>query len=113
MLALQLLHLCWFISPGPNGLLIAKTVATQSQKHGFANVLGFLTAFYIQGSLVVFGLAMVLVQSVFIFTIVKYLGAAYLCWIGIKALKEMWQDRKNNCSAKRATYTTIFSFSLC
>lgn len=100
------------ISPGPNGLLVAKTVATQSQKHGFANVFGFITAFYIQGSLVVFGLALVLVQSILLFTIVKYLGAAYLCWIGIKALREMRKNKSTlatqSNSAKKQSIRAAF-----
>lgn len=32
------------------------------------------------------GISIILVQSVTAFAVVKYLGAAYLCWIGVKAL---------------------------
>lgn len=32
-----------------------------------------------------------LVQSATAFTVVKYLGAAYLCWIGIKSLIAAWR----------------------
>lgn len=73
-------------SPGPNGVLIAKTVPTSGKAAGFANVLGFITAFYLHGALSVLGISIILVQSATAFTIVKYLGAAYLCWIGLKAL---------------------------
>lgn len=74
------------MSPGPNGVLIAKTVPTSGRSAGFANVAGFVTAFYLHGALSVLGISLILVQSATAFTIVKYLGAAYLCWIGIKAL---------------------------
>ena len=74
------------MSPGPNGVLIAKTVPTSGRAAGFANVAGFVTAFYLHGALSVLGISILLVQSATAFTIVKYLGAAYLCWIGIKAL---------------------------
>ena len=74
------------ISPGPNGVLIAKTVPTSGRHAGFANVAGFLAAFYLHGALAILGISIILVQSAWAFTIVKYLGAAYLCWIGIKAL---------------------------
>lgn len=73
-------------SPGPNGVLIAKTVPTSGKAAGFANVLGFITAFYLHGALAVLGISIILVQSAAAFTFVKYLGAAYLCWIGVKAL---------------------------
>ena len=75
------------LSPGPNGILIAKTVAMSGKKAGFANIAGFVTAFYIHGSLAIFGISLLLVQSGTAFLIFKTLGAAYLIWLGIKALK--------------------------
>lgn len=74
------------MSPGPNGVLIAKTVPTSGRAAGFANVAGFITGFYLHGALSVLGISILLVQSAVAFTLFKYLGAAYLCWIGIKAL---------------------------
>ncbi|NQV83767.1 MAG: LysE family translocator [Rhodospirillales bacterium] len=74
------------MSPGPNGVLIAKTVPTSGRSASFANVAGFVTAFYFHGAFSVLGISIILVQSATAFAIVKYLGAAYLCWIGVKAL---------------------------
>lgn len=74
------------ISPGPNGVLIAKTVPTSGRAAGFANVLGFITAFYLHGALSILGISLLLVQSAFAFTLIKYIGAAYLCWLGIRSL---------------------------
>lgn len=80
------------ISPGPNGFLIAKTVPVSGQKAGFANVGGFIAAFYVHGSLSIFGISILLVQSAMAFTIFKMLGAAYLIWIGIKALSSVFNQ---------------------
>ena len=74
------------ISPGPNGLLITKTVPLSGHKAGFANICGFIAAFYVHGTLSIFGISMILVQSAQAFFVFKMLGAAYLIWIGIKAL---------------------------
>ncbi|MGD1877453.1 MAG: LysE family translocator [Kiloniellaceae bacterium] len=79
------------MSPGPNGVLIAKTVPTSGRAAGFANVAGFVAAFYLHGSLSIFGISVILVRSAEAFFVVKMLGAAYLCWIGIKALREAWR----------------------
>lgn len=76
------------ISPGPNGVLIAKTVPTSGKAAGFANVAGFAVAFYVHGALSILGISLILVQSAQAFFIVKMLGAAYLCWIGYKALRD-------------------------
>ncbi|RNF35793.1 LysE family translocator [Paracoccus methylarcula] len=75
-------------SPGPNGVLIARTVPTSGPAAGFANIAGFFTAFYIHGALSILGISIILLQSATAFTIVKYLGAAYLFWIGIKSLRQ-------------------------
>lgn len=74
------------MSPGPNGVLVARTVPTSGRAAGFANVAGFVSAFYLHGALSILGISIILVQSATAFAIVKYLGAAYLCWIGIKSL---------------------------
>lgn len=74
------------MSPGPNGVLIAKTVPTSGRGAGFANVAGFVTGFYLHGALSVLGISIILVQSASAFAVVKYLGAAYLVWVGLKAL---------------------------
>ena len=74
------------ISPGPNGVLIAKTDPTSGRVAGLANVAGCVTAFYLHGALSILGISLILVQSAMAFAVVKYLGAAYLCWIGAKAL---------------------------
>lgn len=79
------------MSPGPNGVLIAKTVPTSGRAAGFANVAGFVTGFYLHGAMSILGLSIILVQSATAFAIIKFLGAAYLCWIGAKALISAWQ----------------------
>ena len=79
------------MSPGPNGVLIAKTVPTSGKAAGYANIAGFVSAFYLHGTLAIFGFSMILVQSAQLFFIVKMAGAAYLCWIGFKALRDAWR----------------------
>ena len=79
------------MSPGPNGVLIAKTVPTSGKAQGFANVVGMGAAFYVHGALSILGISLILVQSAQAFFIVKMLGAAYLCWIGFKSLRDAWR----------------------
>jgi threonine/homoserine/homoserine lactone efflux protein len=90
------------ISPGPNGILIAKTVPLSGKSAGFANIGGFVVAFYIHGSLSIFGQSIVLVQSPYAFLIFKLLGSTYLCWIGAKSLYEAWKNREYIMESKPA-----------
>lgn len=80
------LSLLLVVSPGPNGVLIAKTVPTSGRNAGFANIAGFFTSFYVHGAFSILGISGILMQSATAFMVVKYIGAAYLFWIGIKAL---------------------------
>jgi threonine/homoserine/homoserine lactone efflux protein len=79
------------ISPGPNGVLIARTVPTSGKAAGFANIAGFFASFYLHGAFSILGISIILLQSAQAFFIVKMLGAAYLCYVGVKALLEAWK----------------------
>ena len=79
------------MSPGPNGVLLAKTVPTSGKAAGFANIAGFVVAFFLHGAFAIFGLSVLLLQSANLFTAVKLAGAAYLIWIGVKALRDAWR----------------------
>ncbi|MEC9246474.1 MAG: LysE family translocator, partial [Pseudomonadota bacterium] len=48
------------MSPGPNGVLIAKTVPTSGKAAGFANIAGFFAAFYVHGALSILGISIIL-----------------------------------------------------
>lgn len=74
------------MSPGPNGVLLAKTVPVSGKQAGFANIAGFVVAFYLHGTLAVLGISLILMRSAELYTVLKLLGAAYLCWIGIRAM---------------------------
>jgi threonine/homoserine/homoserine lactone efflux protein len=78
------------ISPGPNGVLIAKTVPTSGKAAGFANIAGFVVAFFVHGTFAIFGLSVLLLQSANVFMAVKLAGATYLVWIGVRALHDAW-----------------------
>ena len=86
ILAFMLAATLLVTSPGPNGVLIATTVSSSGRGAGFANIAGFFTAFYVHGALSILGISIILLKSATAFAVVKYLGAAYLCWIGMKSL---------------------------
>ena len=94
VLAFSVVAALLVMSPGPNGLLIAKTVPTAGRTAGFANVAGFVAAFYVHGALSIFGISLILVRSAEAFFVVKMLGAAYLCWLGLKALYDAWHGSR-------------------
>lgn len=103
ILSFTFIALLLVVSPGPNGLLIAKTVPSLGKKAGFTNVLGFFMALYIHGALSILGISVLLTNSAELFFIVKVVGALYLSWIGIKSLIGAY----NNIEVKKVESETI------
>lgn len=92
ILGFTFIALLLVISPGPNGLLIAKTVPTQGKKAGFSNIIGFLVAFYLHGALSILGISVLLTKSAEAFFVIKVVGALYLSWIGLKSLISAYRN---------------------
>jgi len=86
LLAFAAMAALLIMSPGPNGVLIAKTVPSSGKAAGFANIAGFAIAFFVHGTFAIFGLSVLVLQSANLFMAVKLVGAGYLIWIGLKAL---------------------------
>lgn len=75
------------IVPGPAVTFIVARSIEHGRFAGFVSVLGIVTASIIHIMLAAFGLSALLLQSLVAFSIVKYCGAAYLLFLGIKALR--------------------------
>lgn len=75
------------IIPGPNALLILFTALTQSRRFAVANILGVALGFMIHAFVSAKGLSLLLSQSALAFNILKWMGVAYLVWLGINNLK--------------------------
>ncbi|CAH1537269.1 Homoserine lactone transporter [Vibrio rotiferianus] len=75
------------IIPGPNALLILFTALTQSRRFAVANILGVALGFMIHAFVSAKGLSLLLSQSALAFNVLKWMGVAYLVWLGISNLK--------------------------
>lgn len=74
------------ISPGPDFAIVAKNALTYDRRSAILSALGIGTGILIHSSYCVLGLAIVISQSLLLFSLIKYLGAAYLIYLGIKSL---------------------------
>ena len=75
------------LTPGPDmTLFLAKTVG-QSRSAGFASAGGAFTGLFVHTVLVALGLSAVLAASATAFTILKIVGALYLAWLAVDALR--------------------------
>lgn len=74
------------ISPGPNGVLIIKTTSSLGRRASFTNIAGLFLATFCHGALSIFGLSAIMLQSAELFMLIKLMGAAYLFYVGFKAI---------------------------
>src|ERR1044071_8302111 len=72
--------------PGPAVLYITARSASQGRMAGFVSVLAIETANFAQAVAAALGLSAILLSSALAFNVVKYLGAAYLIYLGIRKL---------------------------
>lgn len=79
--------LALLITPGPAVLYVITRSVDQGRRAGLVSVLGlqFGTFFHVLGA--VFGLSAILLSSALAFDVVKYIGAAYLIYLGVKKLR--------------------------
>jgi threonine/homoserine/homoserine lactone efflux protein len=74
-------------APGPDNLQVLARGIAQGRTAGLVAALGFAAGLTFHTTLAAFGLAAVLRSSPLAFQAIKLAGAAYLIWIGIKALR--------------------------
>jgi threonine/homoserine/homoserine lactone efflux protein len=74
------------ITPGPDLLYILSRGAGQGKKAGVVAALGIGAGCLVHILAATFGLSVILVSSSFLFNVVKYIGAAYLFYLGINTL---------------------------
>jgi threonine/homoserine/homoserine lactone efflux protein len=72
--------------PGPAVLYITARSASQGRMAGLVSVLAIETANLLQAAAAALGLSAILYSSALAFDVVKYLGAAYLIYLGISKL---------------------------
>ncbi len=75
------------ISPGPDMAFILGHTMKSGTRAGFSAVFGIWTGACIHVLLAAFGLSAILAASAIAFSTVQWVGAVYLVWLGIQALR--------------------------
>jgi len=74
------------ITPGPDTFYILSRSIAQGKKAGVLSVLGISSGSIVHTCLAAFGLSLVLAGSAVAFAIIKYLGAGYIVYLGIRTI---------------------------
>lgn len=75
------------LSPGPDMAFILGHTVKSGTRTGFAALSGIWTGAGLHVAMAAFGLSAILAASALAFSVVKWVGAIYLVWLGIQALR--------------------------
>lgn len=73
------------LTPGNDMIYVASRSISQGIKAGIISAVGVFLGCFVHITAAVFGLSIIIMKSAFLFELIKYVGAAYLIYLGIKA----------------------------
>ena len=86
------------VAPGPDNIFVLAQSALFGSRAGIVTTLGLLTGVCFHTLAVALGLAALFLASPLAFNVLKYIGAAYLCWLALQAWRAPAQ--KDNLAAR-------------
>ena len=87
LLAFVLIAFVLILVPGPSVLFVVTRSLTLGRAAGVATVVGNTAGVYVQVIAVAFGLGALVQESIVVFTIIKWCGAAYLVFLGVQTFR--------------------------
>jgi threonine/homoserine/homoserine lactone efflux protein len=87
LLAYSAATLVLLVIPGPAVMYIVTRSAAQGRRAGLVSVAGIHVGTIVHVLAAMIGLSAVLAASATAFTIVKFVGAAYLIWLGVQSIR--------------------------
>jgi len=85
-LTVALAHLLAVISPGPDFIMITRNSLIYSRKTEIYSAIGLGLGILVHVTYSLVGIGLIISQSIVLFNIIKFIGAAYLIYIGYKSL---------------------------
>ena len=95
------------IAPGPDMFYVITRGMAHGRRAGMLSAIGVVCGILVHTSAAAFGLSLILQTSAFAFLLVKFVGAAYLIYLGFKA----WRDKSTfhpQTSALPVTSSALF-----
>ncbi|GAB5078692.1 LysE family translocator [Arthrobacter sp. AD-310] len=99
LLAFSLASVVLIAVPGPSVLFVIGRSLALGWKGGVLTVMGNVCGQFLQVAAVALGVGIVVAQSVILFSLVKFAGAAYLIYLGVQAIRH----RRSHAVSVRGT----------
>ncbi|MFV1849541.1 MAG: LysE family translocator [Porticoccaceae bacterium] len=105
IIAVGIITVLAVISPGPDFAMVTRIALARGRRAGVFCAIGIGSGVSVHLAYTLIGLGVVFASNVWVLTALRYLGAAYLIWLGLSAL---WPDiralvgKKNSANAYNA-----------
>ena len=76
------------VSPGVDTLLVMRNTARGGLRDGCMTSVGICNGLFIHATLSALGISILLVETAWAFSVLKWAGACYLVWLGIGSLRQ-------------------------
>ncbi|WP_198662918.1 LysE family translocator [Cohaesibacter intestini] len=97
------------VAPGPDLIFILSRAIGHGRKIGFAASFGVCSGALVHVMAAALGVSAILATSALVFSIVKYVGAAYLVWLGCQALLSRESSLTMDAQASDPKVLTVWS----
>ena len=87
LLGFSLAALVIIVIPGPSVLFLVGRALSYGRAVALLTVVGNTVGLAVVMVLVALGLGAIVAESLLVFTVLKYAGAAYLVWLGVQAIR--------------------------
>ncbi len=96
------------LTPGNDMLFVIARSSSQGSRAGIISSLGIMGGCMVHMIAAVAGLSAIIANSALAFSIIKYIGAAYLIYLGVQSFLEKKNQLQINTSASKISYQKIF-----
>jgi threonine/homoserine/homoserine lactone efflux protein len=96
------------LTPGNDMIYVMARSGSQGTRAGIISALGISAGCLVHLAAAVAGLSAILAESAFAFSLIKYAGAAYLVYLGIRALSDRSALRSQGLTKERSSMKRIF-----
>ncbi len=103
VIAVAIITILAVISPGPDFAMVTRIALTRGRRAGVLCAIGIGSGVSVHLAYTLIGFGVVFASNVWALTSLRYLGAAYLIWLGISAL---WPDIRALFSKRPAALQT-------
>jgi threonine/homoserine/homoserine lactone efflux protein len=96
------------LTPGNDMLYVAARSTSQGSKAGIVSSLGIMAGCMVHIVAAMFGLSAIIAKSAIAFDIIKYIGAAYLIYLGVRGIISKRKKLQIDTTIQRRSLKNIF-----